>query len=103
MEHVDAARVLPRAVLRDVQRWFCGGYLWVGRAPLLAERNNAIRRRRAQGETVKDLAARFGLTTRRVRRIPRKDTEFDTELGRSRETREVEASAEGRAGARTLA
>lgn len=102
MRHVNAARVVPRAILREVQRWFCGGYLWVGLAPLVAERNRAIRRRRAEGEAAKDLAARFGLSARHVRRILREDTECDAELGRDRSAREVELSEEGTAGARTF-
>ncbi len=103
MRHVNAARVLPRTVLREVQRWFSGGYLWVGRGPLLADRNRAIRERRARGEEVKSLAARFGLSARHVRRLLRADTECDTLLGQNGTASGVQSMREESAVARTRA
>jgi len=75
---VNALKSLPPDLLQEVQRHFSGGYLWMGQEPALEDRNRLIRQQRSCGWTVADLAGRFRLTPRQVRRVLRSDMECES-------------------------
>lgn len=82
--YANARRVLPRGLLRHVQRHFHGGLLWVPsptrrRAKTRGdvERNRRMRAAKHRGVPVRKLAARYRLSEERVRQIlrrPKPDT-----------------------------
>lgn len=65
----NAADVLPKALLREVQRYH-GGMLWVPIvAPFHKRRNDLIQRLRASGVTVAEIAGLCKVSERRIRQI----------------------------------
>jgi DNA-binding NarL/FixJ family response regulator len=69
MRHVNARKVLPPKLLRQVQR-HCSGYIYVpSTGAFYAERKRRVRELAARGLAVSRIAEAVHLTERRVRQI----------------------------------
>lgn len=81
MHYINAAAVLPDPLLRELQTYIQGGYLYVpakghkawgevsGYRRELAVRNEAIRAQRRQGASLETLAQAYGLSVSAIRKI----------------------------------
>lgn len=83
MKHRNAAAVLPAALLRELQGYVQGGYLYVparrethrawgevsGSRRELDRRNEGIRAKRRQGAALEDLAQEYHLSVSAIRKI----------------------------------
>lgn len=81
MKYQNAAEVLPPELLREVQKYTQGAFLYVpkqthekwgacsGSRELLARRNREIRRRFREGESMETLAGDYCLSVDSIRRI----------------------------------
>lgn len=74
--YANAQKVLPRALLREVQRHFEGGLLWVParrrqrrKTRTDSERNRNIALDNRRGATIRSLAEKYGLSKERIRQI----------------------------------
>lgn len=81
MKYINAAAVLPEPLLRELQAYVQGGYLYVpslgrrawgevsGFRRELSQRNEAIRAERRQGASLEVLAQRYGLSESAIRKV----------------------------------
>ncbi|WP_312114817.1 CD3324 family protein [Brevibacillus reuszeri] len=86
MKYQNAQMLLPEELVRDIQRYVQGSYLYIpvqeelkkqwgdstGSKKLIEERNQQIARAYHSGALVKELAQQFYLTEHSIRRIIRK-------------------------------
>ncbi len=70
-EHDPLARCVGIDAANRIARLYGGGRVEIplGNTARRAERNRAIRRMAAEGRSVSEIARRFGMTTRSIRRI----------------------------------
>jgi Mor family transcriptional regulator len=72
-----AREVLPGGLLKEVQRYFSGGVLYIPSRDtsreMVAMRNKRIKTARDEGRSVRDLAERFNLSEGHVYRLVRED------------------------------
>jgi DNA-binding NarL/FixJ family response regulator len=69
MRHVNARDVLPKELLREVQR-YCSGYIYVpSTREFYAKRRGEIALLARRGLTVELIAERMALSERRVRQV----------------------------------
>lgn len=85
MKYVNAEKLLPQELLRSIQEYTQGSYLYIpvrdedkkqwgectASRQILRERNEAIMREFCSGASVKALALRYHLTEHSIRRIIR--------------------------------
>lgn len=83
MSYINGKEVLPEAVLREIQKYYGGGLLyiplpkekrceWGSRTAIkteLQQRNETIRQRRGEGLTIKELMEEFHLSYDSIKRI----------------------------------
>ena len=81
MQYINAAAVLPECLLRELQTYVQGGYLYVpslghkawgevsGYRRELTLRNEAIRAERRQGASLEVLAQNYGLSISGIRKV----------------------------------
>jgi len=83
MSYIKAADILPEQLIREIQQYVDGAYIYIPRKPgsrctwgqktsykaELRERNEQIRREYAEGLTVDDLCRRYYLSEKSIRRI----------------------------------
>ena len=80
MQYINAAAVLPECLLRELQTYVQGGYLYVpslgrkawgvsGYRRELTQRNEAIRAERRQGASLEVLAQNYGLSVSGIRKV----------------------------------
>lgn len=83
MKYINAKEILPDALVRELQRYIDGGYIYVPRVQAkrwgevsgyraeLAARNRAIVRAHRAGVPVSELAAHYALSESAIRKIIR--------------------------------
>ncbi len=83
MKHINAREIFTPVLVKQIQKYYSGGYLWIPRQDF-QERKAKICMRYAYGESINSIADKFKLTTRRVRQIIRgkenKEIKLETEL-----------------------
>ncbi|MEW6215890.1 MAG: hypothetical protein AB1478_11930 [Nitrospirota bacterium] len=68
MNHINAREVFPEKLVKEIQRYYSGGYLWISKQDY-KERNEKICGLRKNGKSVRDIAEKMSLTDRRIRQI----------------------------------
>ena len=80
MKHVNAREVFTPVLVKQIQKYYSGGYLWIPKQDF-QERETKIC---ASGESIRNIAERFKLTERRIRQIihgkENKEIKLETEL-----------------------
>ena len=71
MNHINAREVFPPELVKEIQKYYSGGYLWIPK-PDYHERNKEIRMLYEGGKSIKHIATEFNLTEKRIRQIIRK-------------------------------
>jgi Mor family transcriptional regulator len=83
MNHINAHKVFSERIIREIQKYYSGGYLWIPKQDY-KERNEKICVLHKQGESVRDIAKKMNLTERRIRQIiherTHKEIKLETEL-----------------------
>lgn len=82
MSYRNASEILPESLLNEIQKYVQGEQLYIpntgdraawgtrnGTRKMLAERDRTIRRMKADGASVTELADEFGLSIERIRKI----------------------------------
>ncbi len=83
MKYINAKKLLPDALVRELQRYLQGGYLYIptaagqkkrwgersGYRQELTRRNRRIRQERQNGSSVEELAEQNGLSPSAIRKI----------------------------------
>lgn len=82
MSYRNASEILPESLLNEIQKYVQGEQLYIpntgdraawgtrnGTRKMLAERDRNIRRMKADGASVTELADEFGLSIERIRKI----------------------------------
>ena len=87
MSYIKAEKILPEELIRQIQQYVDGAYIYIPRKPgarhpwgqetaykaELGERNSHIRRDYAAGRNVFDLARKYHLSEKSIRRILHND------------------------------
>ena len=83
MKHVNAREVFTPVLVKQIQKYYSGGYLWIPKYNF-QERKVKICSLCENGETIRNVAERFNLTERRIRQIihgkENKEIKLETEL-----------------------
>lgn len=83
MKYINATELLPDALVKELQRYIQGGYLYIpaarshrkrwgevsGYRQELDQRNRQIMKERQQGASIEDLAEKFCLSPYAIRKI----------------------------------
>lgn len=82
MKYINAAEILPDKLVREIQKYVNGQLMYIPKADgnrewgtvsgarsYYSERNKMIRDAHGGGESIDDLAARYGLTRSTIRNI----------------------------------
>jgi Mor family transcriptional regulator len=74
--YANARDILPKTLLREVQRHFPGGLLWIPppqrrrfKTRGLERRNQRLARDAREGLSLRDLSRKYGLSAERVRQL----------------------------------
>jgi Mor family transcriptional regulator len=68
MNHINAHKVFSERIIREIQKYYSGGYLWIPKQDY-KERNKRICVLYERGESVRNIAEKMNLTERRIRQI----------------------------------
>jgi len=83
MNHVNARKVFSERIIKEIQKYYSGGYLWIPKQDY-KERNEKICALYEKGESVRNIAKKMNLTERRIRQIiqegTHKEIKLETEL-----------------------
>jgi len=83
MKHVNAREVFTPRLVKEIQRYYSGEYLWIPKQNFQKRKAN-ICANYAHGESINSIAVKFKLTTRRIRQIihgkENKEIKLETKL-----------------------
>jgi DNA-binding NarL/FixJ family response regulator len=67
MNHINAREVFSERIIREIQRYYSGGYFWIPNQDY-KERNEKIYGLRKNGKSIRDIAEKMNLTQRRIKK-----------------------------------
>lgn len=68
MDHINATKVFPLNLVKEIQKYYSGGYLWVSKQGN-EERNEKICALYKNGKSIRDIDKKLNLSERRIRQI----------------------------------